>query len=461
MAYVEKALRHGGYPANPASLNHMSHTPDTITNVPTLHVVTRSLKNPGVLTEWISPRNPLVFMRRGHGLVGRGPSITTSFTGQNRIHQASAWWSEVVKNAHIDDTVDTSGSGLVAFGAMTFSDSSREASVLVIPRTIIGVSGAGAWRTDITVHGDTDKTATDSNDNTTTDVSTDTTAIHALTPTPPTPLSPVSWQTGLVSEDDFLGMVKKTLDHLSLGHADKVVLARDLVARSPYGADWRQAIQRLSDRYPDTHTFAIDGLVGASPETLVSLHNNTLRTRVLAGSRARGGSERADQQAADDLYRSSKDLDEHRFAVHSVVEALKSLTRHVAADDVPFTLKLPNLWHLATDIAATLPDGKTGLDAVAALHPTAAVAGSPTTQALEIINTLEPFDRGRYAGPVGWVDHRGDGEWAIALRCAQWSEDGTITAHAGAGIVPGSDPESELLETGLKFQPIIDAFSER
>lgn len=445
----------------------MSHTPDTSTKVPTLRVVTRHLQNPGVLTEWISPRNPLVFMRRGQGLVGRGPSITHSFTGPNRIHQASAWWSEVVDNADIDDTVNIPGSGLVAFGAMAFSDNSRQASVLVIPRTIIGVSGTGAWRTDITVHGDTPQPGNDDNDNnennenndTEPDVSTDTTAITTLSPTTPTPLSPVSWQTGLVSEDDFIGMVKKTLDHLSLGHADKVVLARDLVARSPYGADWRQAIQRLSDRYPDTHTFAIDGLVGASPETLVSLHNNTLRTRVLAGSRARGGSERADQQAADELYRSSKDLDEHRFAVHSVVEALKTLTSHVAADELPFTLKLPNLWHLATDIAATLPKGKTGLDAVAALHPTAAVAGSPTNQALEIINTLEPFDRGRYAGPVGWVDHRGDGEWAIALRCAQWATDGTITAYAGAGIVPGSDPESELLETGLKFQPIIDAFS--
>ena len=437
----------------------MSHTPDTALQVPTLRVVTRSLQHPGVLTEWISPRNPLVFMRRGQGLVGRGPSITQSFTGEHRIQQASAWWSEVVGNADIDDAVGIPGSGLVAFGAMTFSDSSRQPSVLVIPRTIIGVLGTTAWRTDITVAGDTPNPSSDDKNTTHTDVSTDTTALATLSPTPPTPLSPVSWQTGLVSEDDFIGMVKKTLDHLSLGHADKVVLARDLVARSPYGADWRQAIQRLSDRYPDTHTFAIDGLVGASPETLVSLHHNTLRTRVLAGSRARGGSERADQQAADELYRSSKDLDEHRFAVHSVVEALKTLTSHVAADELPFTLKLPNLWHLATDIAATLPPGKTGLDAVAALHPTAAVAGSPTRQALEIINTLEPFDRGRYAGPVGWVDHRGDGEWAIALRCAQWSEDGTITAYAGAGIVPGSDPESELLETGLKFQPIIDAFS--
>ena len=429
----------------------MSHTPPSALTIPTLRVVTRPLTNPGALTEWISPRNPLVFMRRGQGLVGRGPGITQSFSGPGRIQQASAWWAEVAQNADIDDSVDTPGSGLVAFGAMTFSDSSRASSVLVIPRTIIGLSHDGAWRTDITPLGDVAPA--------TSELSTDTTAVTTLSPTTPGALSPVSWQTGLVSEDDFIEMVRKTLDHLSLGHADKVVLARDLVAQSALGADWRQAIQRLSDRYPDTHTFAIDGLVGASPETLVSLSNNTLRTRVLAGSRARGGSERADQQAADELYRSSKDLDEHRFAVHSVVEALKTLTSHVAADELPFTLKLPNLWHLATDIAATLPEGKTGLDAVAALHPTAAVAGSPNAQALEIINTLEPFDRGRYAGPVGWVDHRGDGEWAIALRCAQWSEDGTITAYAGAGIVPGSDPESELLETGLKFRPIIDAFS--
>ena len=426
----------------------MSWHTDTTVEVPTLHVVTRPLTDPGVLTDWVSPRNPLVFMRRGSGLVGRGPTLTRAFSGSDRIREASAWWKRVAAAAHIDDTVDTWGSGLVAFGAMTFSDTSRSASVLAIPRTIIGVSADSAWRTEITHAGDTEDFP-----------GTDTTTMTALSPSPPGPLPAVAWQTGLVSEDDFLRAVKKTLDHLSLGHADKVVLARDLIAQATSGADWRQAIQRLSDRYPDTHTFAIDGLVGASPETLVSLRGGTLHTRVLAGSRARGGSERDDQRAADALYRSSKDLDEHRFAVHSVVEALKTLTTHVAADELPFTLKLPNLWHLATDIAATLPDTATCLDAVAALHPTAAVAGSPTPQALDIINSLEPFDRGRYAGPVGWIDHRGDGEWAIALRCAEWSPDGTITAYAGAGIVPGSDPESELLETRLKFQPIIDAFS--
>jgi menaquinone-specific isochorismate synthase len=126
--------------------------------------------------------------------------------------------------------------------------------------------------------------------------------------------------------------------------------------------------------------------------------------------------------------------------------------------------------HLATDVEAELRNGASALDLVAALHPTAAVAGTPTDAALEVIRRLEPFDRGRYAGPVGWIDGDGDGEWAIALRCAQFgaevvpqvaSRAGTIpvVAHAGAGIVAGSDPESELLETRVKFRPIVDALA--
>jgi menaquinone-specific isochorismate synthase len=113
---------------------------------------------------------------------------------------------------------------------------------------------------------------------------------------------------------------------------------------------------------------------------------------------------------------------------------------------------------LATDIEATLPPGVTSLEVVAAIHPSAAVAGSPRPLALEIIQQSEPFDRGRYAGPVGWMDASGDGEWSIALRCAQWSPEGTITAYAGAGIVANSEPASELLETRLKFKPVLGAF---
>jgi menaquinone-specific isochorismate synthase len=318
-------------------------------------------------------------------------------------------------------------------------------SVFVIPHTIIGASDGVGWRTEISVddhHTDLVDTATSTID---------------LRPIRPAPLSSLNWTPGHVSEQSFLDTVTTAITRLQRGDANKVVLARDLIASTNAPADWRLAIARLTERYPDTHTFAIDGLVGASPETLVRLKDHHLHTRVLAGSSARGGNDRADQEAAEALHHSTKDLDEHRFAVHSAVEALKTLTPHVVADEMPFTLKLPNLWHLATDIAATLPDTASGLDAVAALHPTAAVAGSPTENALRLISELEPFDRGRYAGPVGWIDRNGDGEWAIALRCAQWSE-GTLTAYAGAGIVSDSSPESELLETGLKFKPIVEAF---
>jgi menaquinone-specific isochorismate synthase len=242
------------------------------------------------------------------------------------------------------------------------------------------------------------------------------------------------------------------------GDADKVVLARDLVANAPGMRDWRLALNRLIDAYPDCATFAIDGLVGSTPETLAVVHKGRLELRVLAGSSARGVSPAQDRDIAHTLVTSSKDNDEHRFAVNSVLEALAVITPHVVADEQPSTLKLANVWHLATDIEATLPETTTSLDVVSAIHPSAAVAGSPTTKALAIIADMEPFDRGRYAGPVGWMDASGDGEWSIALRCAQWSPEGTITAYAGAGIVVDSDPESELLETRLKFKPVLDAF---
>jgi menaquinone-specific isochorismate synthase len=144
--------------------------------------------------------------------------------------------------------------------------------------------------------------------------------------------------------------------------------------------------------------------------------------------------------------------------VQSVLDALRPHSPNLATSELPFTLKLPNLWHLATDVAGTLNDGSTSLDLIDALHPTAAVAGAPTADAVDLIDELEPFDRGRYAGPVGWVGADGDGEWAIALRCAQVSPNGNLTAYAGCGIVADSDPDRELAETTMKFRPIVEAF---
>jgi len=200
---------------------------------------------------------------------------------------------------------------------------------------------------------------------------------------------------------------------------------------------------------PRVAVFAVDGMIGASPETLVSVRDGRFRARVLAGTAPAG------QGAA--LLASAKDRAEHVFAVASVLDALGGHVREVVSEAEPFALELPQLTHLATDVTGIVADDSSVLDLVAALHPTAAVAGTPTAAAIRLIRELEPFDRGRYAGPVGWADAAGDGEWAIALRCARVEPDGAMRAYAGAGIVADSDPAAELAETELKLRAILDA----
>jgi menaquinone-specific isochorismate synthase len=253
--------------------------------------------------------------------------------------------------------------------------------------------------------------------------------------------------------------VADAVSRIRAGELRKVVLARDLVGHLPEGGDLRRVLAELALGYPDTWTFAIDGHIGSSPETLVRVNHGKVSARVLAGSIARGVDADADHAAALRLATSTKDLDEHRYAVQSVLDALAPHARSgISASEIPFALKLPNLWHLATNIEGALSDGSSALDLAAALHPTAAVAGTPTAKALEVIHELEPLDRGRYGGPVGWVDAAGDGKWAVSLRSAEVSPEGDIRAYAGGGILAASDPDVELAETKLKFRPIVEAF---
>lgn len=397
------------------------------------------MSSSATLSEWVSAENPLTFQRLGHGFVGLGQLARLTFKGPSRFRDASNAWKEMVAGAKIDNPLSTPGTGLVCFATFSFDDFSSNESVLIVPRVIIGRDGSTSWRTDITSEGGSlEKPLTGH------------TELSAL--------EPLRWVPGLMSESDYVEEVAKLITKIQDGALDKVVLARDLVARAPAVKDWRLAISHLVETYPDCQTFAIDGFVGSSPETLARVEQGNLRLRVLAGSSARGTSPSDDLRRAERLITSAKDNDEHRYAVSGVIESLTRITPHVVADQMPFSLKLANVWHLATDVAATLPKGTTSLDVVSELHPTAAVAGSPNSEALKFISASEPFDRGRYAGPVGWMDSSGDGEWSIALRCAQWSNSGTITAYAGAGIVADSEPQSELLETQLKFKPILSAF---
>lgn len=404
-----------------------------------LEAETAPLDDVRQLIPFLDSRTPLLWLRKGEGMAAVGEVLRLEFSGPDRIQQASAAWRATAAAAIVDDAVRTPGTGLVAFGTFAFDDESTATSTLIVPELIVGRRGGKSWVTRIRRAGE---------------------PASGLRPHP-TPFGDeyrLSLLPGRLDDDGYRSAVARAVERIREQDLSKVVLARELRGHLPLESDLRRALVELALGYPDCWTFAVDGLVGSSPETLVRVHHGTVTARVLAGTISRGTDAAKDAAAAAALAASAKDQGEHRFAVTSVMDALRPHSADLAASDEPFTLKLPNLWHLATDVAGMLSDGSSSLDLAAALHPTAAVAGTPRRDALALIRELEPFDRGRYAGPVGWVGGDGDGEWAIALRCAQLTADGDLTAYAGAGIVADSDPDRELAETTMKFRPIVEAF---
>lgn len=410
-----------------------------------LRVVTRDIAHVDDLLQYGDPADPLVWTRGGAWLVGVGRALTLTAHGAE-VAGLAARWREVAAAAQVDDHVGVPGSGLVAFGALPFDAESAATAVLTVPLLTIGHRDGLTWATWVLP--------------------------DAGAPDPEAPQTigyGPHWSAavgpGALTPDGYQDAVRQGLAAISAGEVSKVVLARDLVGTVPGHADLRRLVRSLASAYPHTWVYAVDGLIGASPETLVTVSGGQVTARVLAGTVARGANPDADRDAALALATSAKDLAEHGYAVRSLVDALTPHTTALAAAEQPFTLSLPNVWHLATDVEATTAAGTSALDLVGVLHPTAAVAGTPTDAAIAAIRRIEPFDRGRYAGPVGWVDAHGDGEWAIALRGAQFDLAGAdpdgirFTAHAGAGIVAGSDPEAEMLETRVKFRPIIDALA--
>ena len=242
---------------------------------------------------------------------------------------------------------------------------------------------------------------------------------------------------------------------------EKVVLARDLIAATDTEIDVRPILNSLAHDYPATWVFSVDGLIGATPELLLRLSRGMVTSRVLAGTIPKTGDDARDLALAGSLARSSKDLEEHEYAVRSVAEALEPFCSSTNVPDAPFVLHLANVMHLATDVTGALLESKHHVDAFAllkSLHPSAAVCGTPRNIAFDLIDEIEGMNRGRYAGPVGWIDARGDGELGIALRSGQVTGN-EIRIFAGCGIVAGSDPSVELAESSAKFAAMKSALS--
>ena len=379
------------------------------------------------------PAESSAFVRGGQGLVGWGEAKRISSTGPNRISELAAAWRSYVGELEVVDSVSLPGSGPVAFGTIAFADDSAEESVLIMPRVVIGRRDERYWITSVD------------------DAKLPAATVWGVN-------ASVNLTPGSLGRTGFSELVDSAVELIKSERLEKVVLARDLVGEVPAQFDLRTALGRLASRYPSCWIYSVDGMFGASPELLVRVSHSQVSARVLAGTAARGTDPSVDQAISKALAESHKNLVEHSFAVNSLVSALEPFCDHVDADTEPFSLALPNLWHLASDVHGVLKSNSSVLDLTSALHPTAAVAGTPRDQAQQLISKLEPFDRGRYAGPVGWIGADGDGEWVIALRGAQLRE-GKITAYAGCGIVSESDGESELIETDLKFQPIIGSLA--
>nr|WP_235493098.1 isochorismate synthase [Aeromicrobium sp. Leaf245] len=381
----------------------------------------------------------VAWVHHGDGLVGWGRAAAFSTDGPGRFERAHRWWREVTRHSVVRDEVEVPGSGLVAFGSFAFADDGRGSS-LVVPEVLVGRRDGRSW---VTVVGTSIRTAPE--------------LVPAEAPVHPTGIELVD---GPVDSDAWQDVVAEAVRRIAAGQLDKVVLARDLVAELDEPLDVRAPLRRLARDYPGCWTFHVDGFFGSTPEMLVRLERGLVTSRVLAGTIRRTGDDTRDLALAASLARSSKDLEEHEYAVRSVAEALAPHCRSTNVPDAPFVLHLPNVMHLATDVTAVLRGDASALTLAAALHPSAAVGGTPTDAAVALIAEIEGLDRGRYAGPVGWIGAEGDGEWGIGLRSAQLEADGhRVRLFAGCGIVADSVPADELAESQAKLVPVRDALA--
>jgi menaquinone-specific isochorismate synthase len=431
-----------------------------------LVVRTVPVDDPGDLISRLPDSRPLAWVRGGDGLVGWGEAARVSLpAGEDRFTSGEKWLTELFEGAEVTDEVGLPGCGPVAFGSFTF-DPTSEGSVLVVPGWVLGRADGRAWLTTIA----SDQRA-DQRPGQQASQRRELTGRTNLTDLPPgTPVAPLTelrWHDGNLTAPQWQRAVSAAVARIQAGELSKVVLARDLYATASDDIDVRTLLARLAARYPDCWTFSCAGLAGATPELYIRRVGPDVRSLVLAGTTPRGRGTAEDDALGAALLASAKDVEEHQYAVADVRRALAPLCDRLDVDDEPWLLRLANLQHLATKVTGRLASrpGSRGtalgehasaLALAAALHPTAAVCGTPTATAMELIRELEGMDRGRYAGPVGWVDARGNGEWGIALRCAEL--DGPRSRlFAGCGIVADSDPDAELAETQVKLRPMHDA----
>lgn len=366
------------------------------------------------------------------GIVGWDEIARITISGPERFSRAQRWWSQ--------QCAISEGDKPIAFASFAF-DKQPGTSVVVIPKVSVKRDELG---TTLTITSDSPVTDLEISE-----MISKVSRPHVL----PRGLNKVTWLDGSRPVAQWQAAVDVAVSRINLGELDKVVLARDIVAQLDEPLHIGSLLLRLNEAFPECWTFCVDGLVGATPELLIKREGEHVTSRVLAGTMRRSRDSDRDGQLAAELLGSDKDQEEHVYAVESVAAALATHCTDLKVPAQPFILRLANVQHLATDVTGELVDAAPALALAASLHPTAAVCGTPTERATQVIRELEGMDRGRYSAPVGWLAANGDGEFGIALRCAliENAERTKLRLFAGCGIVAGSTGESEVAESQAKF----------
>ena len=365
-----------------------------------------------------------LFVRDGVGLAGRGVAARVE------ADEVFAFLSEMDGEDH----VGLPGSGPIAIGVMPFKPGAT--AKLVIPKVTIGKNAAGqCWITRID-NADVPPSAV-----------------------PPTPTAAEFTVGPGVSVRTYLAAVSAARDAVRMGTIDKAVIARDLVVRSPDPIDIHAVLRRLRASFGSSYRYAVDGFVGASPELLIAVDGSAVTSHPLAGTTPRTGDPATDARLAAELLASPKNQIEHRVVIDVVHDTLLPYTSYLDWEPEASIVAVANVQHLGTRMEGRLsqpaPDA---LTLARSLSPTPALGGHPQAAAIELIERVEGFRRGRYGGTVGWLDGRGNGTWAVAIRCAEFSPDRrSARLFAGGGIVADSDPLHELAETQAKFQAMLSA----
>lgn len=380
----------------------------------------------------------VVFERDGVGLAGIGTALLID-AGTDPASAASRVASSLESIA-VDDEVGLPGCGPVAFGALPFvPDRPR---TLVVPEVTVGRAVDGTrWITHV-VPGGRESGPIDLHPGWSAESDLDPGAVTLRSGRPP-----AEWCEAL---DQGRGA-------LVAGDLHKFVLAREVVVETDNPLSRRALCRRLRSAYPGCYVSAVGPMVGASPELLLSRTGDIVRSRPMAGTAPRSSDPTTDARLAAGLLASAKDRTEHQITIDMVRDTLLPWCSYLDAEPEPSIVAMANVQHLATYVEGRLSiPPASALELVSALHPTPAVGGHPTGPALDLIERLEGFDRGAYAGPVGWVDHRGNGDWAVGIRSAEVVGN-RARVFAGVGVVADSDPESELAETRAKLQAMLSA----